>query len=245
MDEQYAKSLLDKTKGDYNLIAEDFSRTRDYLPENIMFLEKYAQNGEKILDLGCGNGRLIELFLNKNVEYTGVDVSGKFIEISQKRYPQGKFIVAPALNLPFPDNYFDAVYSLAVFHHIPSEDFRNQFLKEIKRVLAPNGILILSVWNLWHLWFRPDLWFFRKRLRKYFKLIIKYTAFNLLKRSQLDFKDIFISWQNNTMRYVHCFSRGELESLLRKNGFSVKEIFSSGNRKTKESGIYLIAKNNY
>jgi hypothetical protein len=48
-------------------------------------------------------------------------------------------------------------------------------------------------------------------------------------------------WQNKTMRYVHCFSGGELKSLLRKNGFTLKEIVSIENKKTKESGIYIIA----
>jgi hypothetical protein len=43
------------------------------------------------------------------------------------------------------------------------------------------------------------------------------------------------------MRYVHCFSGGELKSLLRKNGFTLKEIVSIENKKTKESGIYIIA----
>lgn len=241
MDGKYAKFLLDKTKDDYNLIAESFSNTRDYIPDLFGDFRKYVKDGDRVLDLGCGNGRLIELFFNKKIEYTGTDFSEKLIEISKKRYPQGNFIVTPALNLTFPDNYFDVIFSLAVFHHIPSEEFRNKFLKEIRRVLAPGGTLILSVWNLWRLWFRPDLWLSRKRSRKYLRLILKHTFLKISGKSKLDFKDILMPWQDKTMRYVHCFSRGELKYLLEKNGFSVKDIFSSENKKTKESGIYVIA----
>ena len=148
MNRDYAKYLLDKTRQDYNLIAEDFSRTRGKMWEELKFLEEYIIDGEKVLDLGCGNGRLYELFKEKFVDYDGVDSAEKMIEIAKSRYPKIKFRVADALNLPFPENFFDKVISIAVLHHIPSEEFRLQFLKEVKRVLKPEGKVILLVWNL-------------------------------------------------------------------------------------------------
>jgi ubiquinone/menaquinone biosynthesis C-methylase UbiE len=145
MDQKYAKYLLEKTREDYNLLAEDFSRTRSVVWEELKLLGKYILPGDKILDLGCGNGRLLQILGEKNIEYFGVDNSEKLIKIAKEKYlhpPQvfgtqkfGRarinFQVADALNLPFSDNFFDKVYSIAVLHHIPSTEFRLQFLKEI------------------------------------------------------------------------------------------------------------------
>jgi ubiquinone/menaquinone biosynthesis C-methylase UbiE len=105
MDIEYAKKILDETKGNYNLISEDFSRTRNKFWEEMSFISGYAGKGDKILDLGCGNGRLSEIFRGNAVDYYGVDFSDKLIEIARKRYPQLRFQTADALNLPFPDNF--------------------------------------------------------------------------------------------------------------------------------------------
>lgn len=241
MEKEYAEYLLKKIKEDYNLIAEDFSNTRGHFPERLKELDKYVKSGDKILDLGCGNGRLIELFDDKKVEYIGADISEKLIDIAKNKYPQGKFILTPALNLPFSDNYFDKIYCLAVFFHIPSEEFRTHFLKEVKKVLKPDGLLILTVWNLWHLWLHPLLWLKHKRLRKYFFLIIKYTFLKIIRKSKIDFKDVFIPWGDIAFRYIHCFTRSELKKIVRKIGFRIKEMGISEVPKTKESSIYLIA----
>ncbi len=233
MDINYAKYLLERTRQDYNLIAEDFSRTRSYLPQDFKLLAEYIKDGDKVLDLGCGNGRLIELFQNKNVDYSGTDNSEKLIEIAKKKYPHGNFIVSSALSLPFPDNFFDKIYTLATFHHIPSRELRLQFLKEAKRVLRPGGLLILTVWNLWQ---RKTAW----------ELLSKYTFQKLIGKSKLDFKDIFYPWKGSSgkrliQRYFHLFTQNELKEITREAGFNVKKngILRTSGRK--ESNICLIA----
>ena len=219
MDKEYAKYLLEKTRQDYNLIAEDFSRTRGKMWEELKFLEEYIIDGEKVLDLGCGNGRLYELFKEKFVDYYGVDNSDKMIEIAKSRYPKIKFQVADALNLPFPENFFDKVISIAVLHHIPSEEFRLQFLNEIKRVLKPEGKIILLVWNL-------SIW---------------KSFFFFLKNWKLDFGDSFIPWGNEVLRYVHRFSKNELKKLAEKVGFKVRETKILKRPRSKKSNILLVA----
>jgi SAM-dependent methyltransferase len=234
MDKKYAKYLLAKTKDDYNLIADDFSRTRSFVWEELKPLADYIIPGEKILDLGCGNGRLLQIFKGKNIDYFGVDSSEKLIEIAKKRYPNKKFQVADALNLPFPNNYFDKIYSIAVLHHIPSVEFRRRFLKEAKRVLKPEGLLILTVWNWWDFW---RGWF----LGNYFKFITKYTLLKIFGKSKLDFKDVFIPWGDKIQRYFHCFTLKELSSLVREINFQIKDLGYLNRNKTKKANIYLIA----
>jgi len=128
MDKDYAKKILEETRENYNIISQDFSRTRNKFWEEMGFISKYVNDNEKVLDLGCGNGRLYELFQDKTIDYCGVDFSEKLIDIAKKRYPQFKFQVADALNLPFPADYFDKVFSIAVLHHIPSKELRLKFL---------------------------------------------------------------------------------------------------------------------
>jgi len=178
------------------------------------------------LDLGCGNGRYFSLCRLKDIEYFGIDNAENLIKEAKKNYPQAKFQVADALKIPFPDNYFDKVYSIAVFHQIPSKNYRLQFLKEIKRVLKKRGWAILTVWKFY-------------RLKDWF-LLIKYTILKLLGKSKLDFKDFFEPWGRKTKRYYHWFSKRELIKLVKGAGFIIKDIGIVKNKRKNRRNIYLI-----
>lgn len=228
MDKEYAKHLLEKTRQDYNTIGELFSKTRSYVWRELEVLGQYTFAGERVLDLGCGNGRMWEVLKEKNVDYIGIDSSERLIEIAKKRYPKNRFQKANALNLPFPPNYFDKIYSIAVFHHIPSKEFRLQFLREAKRVLKPEGLLILTVWNLWQ-WYN-------------WKLLLKFTLLKIFGKSRLDFKDVFVPWGKTCQRYVHNFSQRELRKLVKETEFKIKEIGFLSRGRIEKANIYLIAK---
>lgn len=220
MDKNYAQYLLDKTRHDYNAIAGDFSRTRQYPWQGFEKLAQYAKSGERVLDLGCGNGRLLDLLRNKKINYIGVDNSQALIEIARKKYPGADFRAGDALNLSFPDNSFDKICSIAVLHHIPSRDLRLRFLQEAKRTLKPEGLLILTVWDLR----RKKLW-----------LNIKFGLLKILRKSKLDFGDVLVPWQNKADRYVHCFSKRELRGAVRGAGLVIKETGVLG------GNIYAVA----
>lgn len=229
MNKEYAEYLLKKTRQDYNLIAENFARTRAFIPEDLKGLAKYTIPGEKVLDSGCGSGRFYEVL--KNVDYYGVDISEGLIIIAQKLYPKGKFKAANALNPPFPDNFFDKVFSISVLHNISSKEFRARYLKEIKRILKPGGYLILRVWDFW-------------KREAGFKLFLKYTLLKLLNKSRLDFRDVFVPWKDSkgkilVQRYFHCFGKRELESLVNEAGFKIKEIWRAG--KNPRTNLYIVA----
>jgi ubiquinone/menaquinone biosynthesis C-methylase UbiE len=209
MEKKFAEYLLEKTKADYNLIAEHFSRAREkFWPEMKFLIENYTIPGEKILDLGCGNGRLFKVLKEKEIDYIGVDFSERLIKIAKRNFPEAKFQVTNVLDLPFPSNFFDKIFSIAVLHHIPSLKFRLQFLKEAKRVLKPKGLLILTVWDLWP---------------KYKKEILKFVFLKLIGKSKLDFFDIQIPWMGMKDCYFHCFSRREFENLVKNANFKIRE----------------------
>jgi SAM-dependent methyltransferase len=227
MKKDYALYLLEKTRQDYNLIADDFSRTRSSIwPETKSLFDRYLFTRERVLDLGCGNGRYYEYFKEKGLDYHGLDNSEKLVEVARKRYKEADFRVGDALNLPFSDNFFDKVISIAVFHHIPSEEFRISFLKEVKRVLKPKGTLILTVWN-----FKEA-----KEFLTYFKyVILKFFG------SKLDAGDFLEPWGKKALRYYHLFSKKELVSLAQKTGLEVKEIGIVRNERGNRRNTFLVA----
>ncbi|MCD6471014.1 class I SAM-dependent methyltransferase [bacterium] len=223
MKEEFAQKILKKNKRDYKTIAENFSGTRAYLWPELLRFEEYVKEGDKVLDLGCGNGRFYELFKNKKVEYIGVDNCQKLISLARKKYPNANFIFGDALNLPFKNSEFDLVFSIAVFHHIPSQKYRRQVLKEIYRVLKPDGLLVLTVWNLW----QP-------------KLLIKYKIWPIIfgwRKKYMDWKDVFIPWKLPSKkviyRYYHAFCKNELRNLIKQSGFEINNCYyTQKNRKT-------------
>ncbi|MCL5795223.1 MAG: class I SAM-dependent methyltransferase [Patescibacteria group bacterium] len=233
MDKKYANYLLSKTKDDYNRIAVKFSNTRANLTDDIIELGQFATTKNRVLDFGCGNGRLSTLFKDKTIQYTGVDFSYKMIEIARKIHPTPNFIVIDSLKLPFADKYFDKIFCLSVLHHIPSRIFRLELLKEFKRVLKPNGMLSLTVWNLMN---EPDVK----------ALILKNSILKFLGLTKLDFGDFFRSFSDETQtvrRYVHCFSARELKQLFLDAGFNILEQKTLYRGKLKKfSNLLIVAK---
>jgi tRNA (uracil-5-)-methyltransferase TRM9 len=229
MDKEHSEYLLNKTKEDYNLIAEDFSSKREKVWEEIEFLfNDYLKQGEKILDLGCGNGRYFPFFKKKGVDYFGIDFSEKLIKIAKNKHPEVNFQKGDALNLPFPENFFDKIYSIATLHHIPSEELRIQFLKEVKRALKGEGFLILTVWKF--------------HQQQEINLLFKYTILKLFGKSKLDWKDILEPWGKKIKRYYHWFSKKELKDLLKKVDLIIEKIGTTKNQRGNRQNIYVIAK---
>jgi SAM-dependent methyltransferase len=101
----------------------------------------------RILDAGCGGGRNLVYFLRNGFEVFGVDQNREAIkqvrELAQNLAPQlsaGNFQVAKVDEMPFPDEYFDAVISSAVLHFAGNEEHFNRMLEEMWRVLKGGGL---------------------------------------------------------------------------------------------------------
>ena len=208
MKRETAIKILEEVKANYDLIAENFSRTRHSVWNEFKPLGRFAQDGDKVLDLGCGNGRLIELF-DQKIEYYGIDNAAALIAIAKQKYPAGDFRVFDGLKIPWPDNYFDVVYCIAVLHHIPGP-LREEFLVEAKRVLKPGGQLIIAVYYLW----QKDT---------YWGLLLKFSLDKILGKSNLDFFDIKEPFFKTAERYFHVFRKRELKELISSRGFRIKK----------------------
>lgn len=98
-----------------------------------------------VLEVGCGEGRGVELLIKKASSFTAVDKIEEALQKLRAQFPSGKFI---QMDLPpfhgLPDNSFDCVVSFQVIEHIQNDSF---YLKEIHRVLKPGGIALITTPN--------------------------------------------------------------------------------------------------
>ncbi len=105
---------------------------------------RYVGSGERVLNIGCGDGHY-NIFLAKRFkEVYGIDVNPTDITIARKMYHQKNITcsVASATCIPFPDNHFDRIVCIEVLEHVKDH---KQAIKEIARVLKPGGVGIISV----------------------------------------------------------------------------------------------------
>ena len=98
-----------------------------------------------VLEVGCGEGRGVELLMGKSTNFTAVDKIEEAFQVLRGRFPAGKFM---SMNIPpfgiLPDNTYDCVVSFQVIEHIQDDVL---YLKEINRVLKPGGIALLTTPN--------------------------------------------------------------------------------------------------
>lgn len=133
---------LDKTEiYGHRLFDSDKPFTSNIIPINDI-------KGKKVLEIGCGMGFHSEILANYCGEYTGIDLTENAVKATKKRFElkglKGKVINADAEKLPFPDNYFDFIWSWGVIHHSSST---GKCIKEISRVCKKEGEARIMVYN--------------------------------------------------------------------------------------------------
>jgi ubiquinone/menaquinone biosynthesis C-methylase UbiE len=104
-------------------------------------------SAHRVLDFGCGCGRTIRWFAQGGgkAEFHGVDVDAEAVAWCRGHLHPGRFLVtAPAPPLPYPAQYFDAIYCLSVFTHL-DEPMQDMWLPELKRILKPGGLLLVTI----------------------------------------------------------------------------------------------------
>jgi len=99
---------------------------------------------QRVLEIGCGIGRLLEPMSEHFRELYGVDISGEMVRQGRARLAHLPNVRLEEVDgsgaLPFADDTFDFCYSYITFHHIPYKNIVLRYIVEAHRVLAPGGI---------------------------------------------------------------------------------------------------------
>lgn len=104
---------------------------------------KKRNNNPKILDLGCGDGRLTAI-LGEYGDAHGIELSTKAVETANKLYPQAKFFQGNALDFNIKQNTYDVVVSQEVLEHLEDQE---AYLKVCFNALKSGSFLILTTPN--------------------------------------------------------------------------------------------------
>jgi len=120
-------------------------------PEEVERLRRFAVHfrlrpGARVLDVGCGSGRLVPLILEAvgaGGSLVELDFAPGMVDLARRKTgdPRVTVRVGDAHDLPFPDSDFDTVIALALLPHL---DNRGKALREFRRVLKPGGLLIIA-----------------------------------------------------------------------------------------------------
>lgn len=109
--------------------------------EEVEIINKYVKG--RVLDLGCGEGRLYPL-LSKKGNYQGIDIDSEYITKAKINFPDGHFEMMDADCLYFKDTHFDIVF--CGFNVV--DEIGDRALLEIYRVLKIGGLFIFSYHNI-------------------------------------------------------------------------------------------------
>lgn len=199
---------------DYNDFSTTFSKSRENMKWEeidyfLDFLWKENSDSTSILDVGCGNGRLIG-HIEKNwikiTNYLWTDLSSWLITEANKLYPDKSFQVLDMLSISEIKEKFDYIFFIASFHHLKTIEERIEVLKQIKNLLKLNWTIFMTNWAL-----NSEL-----NSEKYKESMIENS------------KNEFLSQDYNIkigefIRYYHSFSLQELDYLFNNSWYEIVE----------------------
>ena len=176
----------------WNSLAKQWNAFRPKpFPETVLYLSRTWKSG-KLLDIGCGNGRNLVPFAEKDFICEGIDFSIEMVKNAKSKLNKlglkAKFHASNMTKLPFKDNNFDYLICIASFHHLNKLD-QEKALCEFKRILKPCGKMYITTWNKWQ-----SKFLFEK-------------------------KEIFVPWKvgdKTYQRYYYLFNYYEFKNLLSK-----------------------------
>ena len=129
----------------YDKIAQKYDNSFDgkftakFKNKMLEFCE--VSDGDKVLDVGCGNGRLIHAISQKSdIKAYGIDISPNMIAECRIQYEGINFEVSNGEQLNFDKNSIDMVTICCVLHHLNTAQ---NFIKEAYRILKTDGVLII------------------------------------------------------------------------------------------------------
>ena len=201
----------------HNKICSNWPVTDKYLAR--------LKAGDNVLDIGCGNGKLVS-GLPTNVGYVGTDFSRTLLVEAKKLYPAHDFRYGDVANSAHwaKLRQYDAIFCVAVLHHLPEKKQQLYVLKEAKKHLKEGGFLYLTVWNLWQ----------KKFLQHHL------DSAELKKTNE---KWVEIPYNKDWKRFCVAFDIQTLSDLMNESGWIIEELLyadKAGNKADIMTGQNLV-----
>jgi ubiquinone/menaquinone biosynthesis C-methylase UbiE len=157
-----------------------------------------GSNG-RVLDFGCGVGRLSRGLRTYFGEVYGVDISKEMIRLAREHTPSCNFLLNQSDNLHlFQNDFFDFVYSNIVLQHQCARDLAKAYIREFVRVTRPKGTIVFQI---------PHRLTLRQALQPRRRL------YSLLRRFGFPAGDLYNRLHLNPMRTI-CLSSGEVKQTV-------------------------------
>ena len=198
--------------------------------KQLQFLKTHLTPDGYVLDLACGTGRHSIPLSQDGYNVVGLDVSAKLLKIAKQRWPTVQVVKGDVRFLPFKTQTFAAAVSMDTsFGYLPSETDDLVSLAEVRRILVERGFFVIDVFN------REEL-------------SLKYAENNQPSKSK-EYPSFFLQQKRTVSQNgdwlcdlwtirdkasgrlavfehsVRLYGEGELQGLLEKAGFSVKQVF--------------------
>jgi SAM-dependent methyltransferase len=251
MDEKTVRSLNAINRSFYDDFASAFSETRrdpwpgwERLPG---LLGRHGPGPVRILDLGCGNGRLGAYLADalpesrSALDFTGIDASAALLdEVHARRLPIGNVrtecidLVSTPIAAHLGKRRFALIALFGLIHHLPSERRRRELLASLARHLEPGGILAFAVWRF------EAFERFRTKVRPW-------REFNAgspdpIDEGQLEPGDHLLPWgaEGSAVRYCHFVDDAEAERLVQATNLQIADRYVADGREGSLNRYFLL-----
>jgi ubiquinone/menaquinone biosynthesis C-methylase UbiE len=139
---------------DYNAVDEEafWASGRENLDKSLDLFGASIEPADRVLEIGCGIGRMTRAIAERAGSVTGIDVSSEMVDRARRALSDlanVEFILGNGRDLGgVADGTFDVVYSFIVFQHIPDPAITCNYVREVGRVLRPGGWTVFQVSQL-------------------------------------------------------------------------------------------------
>lgn len=221
--------LLELNRSFYAAIGPIFDLTRHGIPQGmeraLTFVPASGVGVLRVLDAGCGNGRLARALeeLGRPVEYVGVDADALLLAAAQGQtaglaHVETSFVQAnlaePGWRDALEERRFDVVFCLATLHHFPGTQLRRRILNDLFDC-APDGVTVLSTWQFWN---SPRL----------LGRIQPWSSVGLAPED-VEAGDVILPWDQgvHALRYVHAIGLDELSDVADARGLALRAQYEA------------------
>jgi len=233
--EETVKKLLQLNQEFYQRFGEAFAETRRRIQPGVArVLAEFVRDGDW-LDLGCGSGALISSWIKagRKGSYTGLDFSGALLSearknlLGQPQHPglEVEYLQADLLDANWAKavngKRYDGVLAFASLHHLPGRQNRVSVLRSALSLLKPGGVLIHSEWQF-------------QNSPKMMSRVLPWLTVGI-DEAEVEPGDTLLDWRHVTagqgaargLRYVHLFTRQELQGIADMCGMRIMDEFES------------------